>query len=110
MTGLQRGNLAGPQVLCTVNLVAQAVGCALLPAAAAAGPAWLSAVYALNGVFQGSRVPCVQVLQQRWIPDGIERVRHQQVTSWANQVGAPARIIISDGLAWQLLQPANRER
>ena len=27
-------------------------------------------------------------MQQRWIPDGMERVRHQQVTSWASQGGA----------------------
>lgn len=76
----------GQKLLCTVNLLAQAAGCALVPAAAAAGPLWLSGVYAWLGVFQGSRVPCHQVLQYRWVPDGMERVRFQQFTTWAGQV------------------------
>ena len=77
----------GQKILCTANLVVQAVGCALIPAAAAAGPVHLSAVYMVNGLFQGSRVPCRQVLERRWIPDGMERVRHQQINGWLLQGG-----------------------
>jgi hypothetical protein len=75
----------GQKALCVVNLLAQAAGCALLPAAARVGPAALSCVYALLGVFQGSRVPCIQVLERRWVPDGMERVRYQQLRSWGSQ-------------------------
>ena len=76
----------GEKLLCTVNLSAQAVGCALLPAAAASGPLALSAVHAGLGVFQGSRIPCSAVLSQRWIPDGMERILNQQVTGWFAQI------------------------
>ena len=76
----------GEKVLCAVNLCAQAIGCALIPAAAAAGPLWLSAVHAGLGLFQGSRIPCLAVLDGRWIPDGIERVRNQQLTGWFAQL------------------------
>ena len=75
----------GQKILCTVNLLAQAAGCFLIPAAARGGPTPLSVVFGLLGVFQGSRVPCQQVLERRWVPDGLERVRHQQLKSWASQ-------------------------
>ena len=97
----------GQKILCTVNLAWQAIGCALIPRAAAAGPMALSAVYILNGIFQGSRVPCVQVMQQRWIPDGMERVRHQQVTSWASQGGAVLHSflvpLLSQHIGWRVV-------
>jgi MFS family permease len=75
----------GEKLLCTVNLCAQSVGCILIPAAAAAGPLWLSAVHAGLGLFQGSRIPCLAVLDGRWIPDGLERVRNQQLAGWFAQ-------------------------
>ena len=97
----------GPKILCTVNLLAQAAGCWLVPAAAAAGPACLSCVYAALGVFQGSRVPCHQVLTRRWVPDGIERVRFQQFTSWGTQAVTLLHLslipILAKRIGWRVL-------
>eukprot|EP01052_Picozoa_sp_SAG31_P008880 SAG31_NODE_455_length_15433_cov_4.248728_15_plen_496_part_00 len=97
----------GQKLLCTINLLAQAAGCALLPAAAGRGPGCLSAVLAVLGVFQGSRVPCVQVLQRRWVPDGLERVRFQQVTMWAGQAATLCHFsaipLLAQWFGWRVL-------
>ena len=59
----------GEKLMLTINLVANAAGCAVFPAVArAGGPGALSVLLAVMGAAQASRVASGNVLRNRWIP------------------------------------------
>jgi MFS family permease len=75
----------GEKLMLTINLFAQAAGCGIFPLVARrGGPMALSVLLAAMGAFQASRMPSGNVLRNRWIPDGIERIWVGHVMGYAS--------------------------
>jgi hypothetical protein len=59
------------QVVITVNLLANAALCLVMPRLARGGALPLAVGLAVMGAFQGCRVPCNAAMNARWKPDGV---------------------------------------